>query len=366
MDYQLLSKNNSLIIRGLAILSIVFHNFLHFYRFGFAQENEFSFTSENAAGFFSHLGEGHIFANCLSFLGWLGVPVFIFLTGYGFAINGFPENRKGWQKDFIKRGFLKLLALLVPALLFFFALDFVHHDIWPQLLKRSTYLTLLANFVYPYVFCNPGVYWYFGLTFQFYLLWALIGKHLNNKRLLAYSLLFLLGFGCLCIIQAPNLLSIYRNCFTGWFFIFAIGVYLAQNRRIAETVLDKSPIWMAAVFSILGILLIILMNRWLISWLFVPIVSLFWFLSLEKILLHTHVVSGIFRWIGKLSACIFVCHPIARTITVGLYSHFNDSLILATFFYLTLTAVISVVYYRYYKWILPILNPTVSTHTRQK
>ena len=55
MDKHLLSKDNSLIVRGLAILSIVFHNFLHFYRFGFAQENEFSFSVEKAVGFFSYL-----------------------------------------------------------------------------------------------------------------------------------------------------------------------------------------------------------------------------------------------------------------------------------------------------------------------
>ena len=106
MDKHLLSKDNSLIVRGLAILSIVFHNYLHFYRFGFAQENEFSFSVEKAVGFFSYLREGHIFANCLSFLGWLGVPIFIFLTGYGFAKKEIPENRKGWKKDFIKHGFL--------------------------------------------------------------------------------------------------------------------------------------------------------------------------------------------------------------------------------------------------------------------
>lgn len=352
MDKHLLSKDNSLIVRGLAILSIVFHNFLHFYRFGFAQENEFSFSVEKAVGFFSYLREGHIFANCLSFLGWLGVPIFIFLTGYGFAKKEIPENRKGWKKDFIKHGFLKLLALLVPALLFFFALDFVHHDIWPQLLKRATYLTLLANFVYPFVFCNPGVYWYFGLTFQFYLLWALAGKYLDTKRLLAFSLLFLLGFGCLCTLQVPNLLSIYRNCFTGWFFIFAIGVYLAHNKHVAETILDKSPTWAAAVLALLGLPIIILMNRWLIPWLFVPVISLAWFLSLEKLVLHTRVISGIFRWIGKLSACIFVCHPIARTITLGLLFLFDNNLFLATLFYLSLTVSISIIYHYYYKWVL--------------
>ena len=352
MDKQLLSKKNSLIIRGLAILLIVFHNFLHFYRFGFAQENEFSFSIEKAIGFFSLLREGHIFANCLSFLGWLGVPVFVFLTGYGFAINGIPTDKPKWKRDFVKRGYLKLVALLVPALLFFFALDFVHHDIWPQLLKRATYLTLLANFVYPYVFCNPGVYWYFGLTFQFYLLWALVGKHLNNRRLLLYSLLFLLGFGVLCTLQAPDALSIYRNCFTGWFFIFAIGVFLAQNKSITETILDKSPTWAAAVFSIFGLLLIVLMSMSLISWLFVPIVALAWILSLEKLLLHTRIVSGIFRWIGRLSACIFVCHPIARTLTLGLFSRFDGGLFVATLFYLALTTTLSIVYFRYYKWIL--------------
>lgn len=356
MEKHLLSKYNSLVLRGLAILLIVFHNFLHHGRFGFAQENENFFLKSRVDVFLSNLQNSDVLANFVSFLGWIGVPIFVFLTGYGLAIKGFPTERSGWRKGIIKHSFLKLFVLLLPALLFFFALDIYHHDFWPQLLKRATYLTLLSNIAYPFVSCNPGVYWYFGLTFQLYLLWAFFGKCLNNKRLVIFSLLFLTAFALLCVFGPPNFRSIYRHCFTGWFYIFAIGVYIANNNCYLLEKIERATTWIALLSSILCIPLIILMSKWFITWLFIPVLALIWFLSMEAIFIRTRILACILRWIGKLSACIFVCHPIARSITLGVSSWFHNQLSFILLFYFSLTLFLSILYYIYYKWILSKLN----------
>ena len=81
---NILTKENSLILRGLEIVAIMMHNFLHNPKLGFSQENEMSFVKSNVEHFFGVVanGQNEIY-EVLSFLGWTGVTVFIFLTGYG-------------------------------------------------------------------------------------------------------------------------------------------------------------------------------------------------------------------------------------------------------------------------------------------
>ncbi len=85
---SLLTKENSQILRGVAILFIMLHNFIHLSGFGFSSENEMSFSADNAASFFSAIYSGtHIIYEFFSHLGWIGVPVFVFLTGYGVSFT---------------------------------------------------------------------------------------------------------------------------------------------------------------------------------------------------------------------------------------------------------------------------------------
>lgn len=52
-SYQnLLSRENSMILRGIAILFIMLHDFLHLNMCGYTGENEMAFSSDNAVGFF--------------------------------------------------------------------------------------------------------------------------------------------------------------------------------------------------------------------------------------------------------------------------------------------------------------------------
>lgn len=91
---NILSKENSLILRGLAILAIMYHNFLHNPMWGFCIENERTFSQEKADAFFNTLAHPSfsIGFEFISFLGWIGVPVFVFLTGYGLAKNYPPAT----------------------------------------------------------------------------------------------------------------------------------------------------------------------------------------------------------------------------------------------------------------------------------
>ena len=349
--HQLLSRDNSYILRGAAIVFIVLHNFLHIELFGFSVENEMSFSVDNADAFFNSLKNStHFFADFFSHLGWIGVPVFVFLTGYGISLRKPPISFKE-STSFIKRNYIKLLVLMLPAVLFFAGLDVIKGDIWPTLLKRASYLTLLANFVYPYVSCSPGVYWYFGLTFQLYLLWALFGQHFNARNLSLWSIVLIAGLYALCTFGTPNALSIYRHCFTGWLPVFAIGVWSGKNKGNRFSISIKTT-WMQIVLLVALLCMILLMSRWMITWLFIPIVSLAWFIIIGLLIMRSQLLSKLFNWIGKLSACIFVCHPIARTIVINTIYPRLSILLINVLLYIAITIVMALLYDKLYKWLL--------------
>lgn len=94
IERDLLTKENSLILRGLAIMAIMLHNFLHNPMLGFTQENEMSFSGEHVKHFFSTLDKKWFDPyDWFSFLGWTGVVVFIFLTGFGVSRITPPRKR---------------------------------------------------------------------------------------------------------------------------------------------------------------------------------------------------------------------------------------------------------------------------------
>lgn len=216
-----------------------------------------------------------------------------------------------------------------------------------------------TNLAYPYLKCDQGVYWYFGLTFQLYVLWALVGKKLNNKRLIIGSLLLLAGFAGLCLANVPIALSIYRHCFTGWFFIFAIGVYFGIRKREGKEELSwhlSGFAWLLLTLVLLAF--VVLMNKWLVTWLFIPLVALACFYAAGKVVICISPVAKVFRWVGKLSACVFVCHPIARLIVLnGIYPRVGN-LLLITLIYIVVTIVLTLGYDRLYKWLLGRLIPS--------
>lgn len=348
----LLSKENSLILRGLAIMFIMLHNFLHNPSLGFSQENEMSFSSEKAHHFFNVLADGGVNAyELFSFLGWVGVPVFVFLTGYGISKVAPPSNLQS-RAAYVKSKYLKLLLLLLPAILIYMLKDILHAEFLSNIYKRIVYLTMMANVAYPWVNCPPGVYWYFGLTFQFYLIYCFCGDFLKGKVLFIGSLLSIMGVAVLSLWGSPNALSVYMHCFTGWFPIFAIGIWVGGIKNDQHSLLVSHNLVLELAVFLFSASLVLLMNRWMSSWLFVSIIALIMFVSAGLLVLRSGVLANAFKWIGGLSACIFVCHPIARFLINGFVRKQVDSLILVVLAYVALTFVLAIAYNKLYKRLL--------------
>ena len=227
----------------------MYHNFLHLGRFGYSQENEMSFVQEKADMFFNVIpisGYSTIF-EMISFLGWVGVPVFVFLTGYGLAIK-YPIWVKIKTGKFLLSNYLKLFFLLLPALLFFATFDIIGCT-WGNLAKRIIELSMLYNLDYPHLRVSPGVYWYFSLTFQLYVLYCFCRKWLKPTNLLTISLLSVMLLYLLAVTNTPVVMSIYRHCFPGWFPLFAIGIWSANNGNVVGWIISVCYSCSSAIVS---------------------------------------------------------------------------------------------------------------------
>ena len=64
----------------------------------------------------------NLFGELFSFLGWIGVPVFVFLTGYGLA-SKYPCKADIDAYKYLKFNYLKLFLLLLLGILPFMMLD---------------------------------------------------------------------------------------------------------------------------------------------------------------------------------------------------------------------------------------------------
>jgi peptidoglycan/LPS O-acetylase OafA/YrhL len=322
------------------------HNFLHNPQLGFSLENEMSFSNERASLFFNLFQAGqYSIYEFFSFLGWIGVAVFVFLTGYGLAKSSSPSPSE--VPRYIRNHFLKLFLLLLPAMIVFIIGDLAQHNLFPTLFKRLSYLALVANWIYPWVYCPPGVYWYFGLTFQFYLIYAFFGGYFDKKNLLLLSLLTIVGLGILCSLEYPEVLSVYRHCFTGWFVLFAIGIWAGKQRDLHLTTSHSIVVDILLLVFSLG--LVILMNKWMLTWLLVPVVALVMFLSIGFLLLRSGILRRVFIWVGGVSASLFAVHPIARFLINRTVLPRVDNLHLVILMYVIASFIMAMCYDKLYK-----------------
>lgn len=339
-----ISKELSQIMKGYAILSIALHNFIHT-QDGFVQENEKKFLAERADLFFERLGNPSwsLIGDLLSFLGWIGVPVFVFLSGYGLS-KKYSNVSDLSPKDYIKHSWLKLFLLLLPAALLYMVFFGILGQ-WNNCLNNGLSLSLLANLIPDIVSFNPGVYWYFGLTFELYLFFILI-KKINNKKTIA-----LIGIICLIAtavfnpIYFPEHKAIYwlKHNFIGWVPIFILGILCAEGLSGHGTLSNK---WLAPLSAILCLALSIVLNSNFYLWLCVPFTAIyfFYYLSISASRWKPTRLFGL--WLGKYSPCIFVVHPIARTITESnsLGLSFTPKIIL----YIVLVPIGAIIYNKIY------------------
>lgn len=329
-------KDVSVIMRGVAIIAIVLHNWLHWC--GFARENEYVFDINNSINFWNGLGVDGVFhsiADMISFIGWIGVWVFVFLSGYGLEKKyGSSDVNVGL---YLWKQWKKLFFLMIGGVLFFVIWNWSDGG-----MKYLWSLTLLANLIDEQLL-PIGAYWYFGLAFELYVFWLIIRK--SDIRWLIVIGVVLLALEVLMIDS--EWLSYIRHNFFGWGYVFIIGMIAARYMKILNV-----KWWISAIIVVLGVIMLFLCNFEKYCWLiFLPLLSVVVTWSMADLIVRWSVGKDVGLWIGKMSAFLFACHPIVRQLLLD-ESMGNFNWLLKCVVYLIAATFLSILYEKVYRKIV--------------
>ena len=334
---ELLTRNECTAMRGIAILAIVLHNYCHFIS-SIVQENEYQFITSNNDRLWqviSHPDEllpVHLF----SFFGHYGVPVFLFLSGYGLVRKYETSDDCCPPVKFVRYSYLKLLRMLIVGFSLFICVDMVtpgrfqfHWDnVIAQLLM---YINVLPE---PEKTIWPGIYWFFGLMMELYIVYRLLFYRRSSWIAVALIVVCWL-LQAFCDPEGETLNRLRYNCIGG-LLPFGLGIIAARVRTLrtgSTTPTDSAyapygPILWLLVF-ILSVALVFAMSFNFYTWLlWIPVFIILGTIALVKAM--PKWMLSIVTWFGSISAAMFVAHPIARKlfITVAWKQDIYDGLML--------------------------------------
>ena len=334
---ELLTRNECTAMRGIAILAIVLHNYCHF-NSKIVQENEYQFFvshNEQLWQVISHPDELlpiHLF----SFFGLYGVPVFLFLSGYGLVRKYETSDNFCPPVRFVRYSYLKLLRMLFVGFSLFICVDMVtpgrfqfHWDnVIAQLLM---YINVLPE---PEKTIWPGIYWFFGLMMELYIVYRLLLYRRSSWIVVALIVVCWL-LQAFCDPEGETLNRLRYNCIGG-LLPFGLGIIAAIVRTLrtgSTTPTDSAyapygPILWLLVF-ILSVALVFAMSFNFYTWLlWIPVFIILGTVALVKAM--PKWMLSIVTWFGSISAAMFVAHPIARKlfITVAWKQDIYDGLML--------------------------------------
>ncbi len=305
-----LSKDDTTFYKGLAILMIVFHNFLHWTQ-PKPGENEMSFSVNRVQEFIdiSLTSPEYIGQILFSFWGHFGVQVFLFLSAYGITIS-YSKTKDAYWKYSIKR-FTKIYPAFIVSIVFYFIYYFICHPnintIISKLDKELIFiiqkLTLISNFIPGEIFRMNGPWWFVSLIIQFYLIFPgiyVLTKKYGNVVLLSISIISLVFIYFLDThIKFPVLGTV-----LGHFPEFCLGIYLALKKSIRFNSLEVIIIYL--VFLLSNFFKFI----WPLGFISVLILLLFVFQNLKSKVNIT--INRFLLFIGSISMYMFYLNGFMR------------------------------------------------------
>ena len=329
MKHELLSRAECTAMRGIAILAIVLHNYCHFIG-KIVKENEYQFFTSNNDRLWNAITNPDelLPVHLLSYFGHYGVPVFLFLSGLGLVKKYEQGDNKVSTLPFVRYNYLKLLRMLIVGFSLFIIVDiltpgrfqFHWYNVLAQLLM---YINVLPE---PDRIIWPGIYWFFGLMIELYIVYRVLLYRQKNIWVIALiAVCWLLQVFCDPEGETLNRL---RYNFIGGMLPFGLGISFARVPLLGtmcsltgnKTFFDKRsgkaerPRWEHIVTLLVSSALIVTMSFWYHSWFFVPVFVIIGTIALVKVM--PKWMFSIITWVGSLSAAMFVAHPIARKLFI--------------------------------------------------
>ncbi len=318
-----LSKERSDIYKALAIILIVWHNFMHLLPGPY--ENEFSYHE----GRFQLLLDLILSAPenslqyLLSFFGHYGVQIFIFLSAYGLA-KKYQHNAPVYRV-FIWERLSKIypafiIVMLIWPLSAFYSygllgpIKVIYWNLDSILLK----LTLLSNFVPGQSLTPVGPWWFIPFIAQFYVIFPLLLKvniRYGEKSLLLIAIISVL------LNYLFDLWGIFNLNFTviGHLPVLCLGLYLANK--------ETNP--KVSIFSIMAIAAIYVLGNlypllwWLNNLSFLILMLVFLQFAAEHIKLGSNS-RGYLNFIAGISMYLFLVNGFLRQPFIDLALRYNS------------------------------------------
>lgn len=308
-----LSREECATLRGLAILGIVLHNYCHW--LGFAvKENEYTFNIGNTDALWRALGspDATLPVHLLSYFGHYGVPVFLFLSGFGLVMKYERGGAVPPAGRFARYHYLKLLRMMVPGFVAFTIVDAITPGAFRfQAENVAAQMLMVINLLpQPDRIIWPGPYWFFGLMMELYIVYrlALCRRHWGWTAALM-ALCWAVQAVCGPMDETLNRL---RYNFTGGMLVFGAGLLAARHLPAAAVGAMGRGAWGAAALAATALLLACCTSFQ--AWLWAPLFVVAAAIGLVKTLPGAALRA--LSWLGGISAAMFVAHPLLRKVFI--------------------------------------------------
>lgn len=312
MIFKGYTKRDTAILKGFAILCIVFHNYFHWLEPS-SGENEFTFSPLRVTRFFELFGEqpGEFLNILLSFLGHYGVQVFIFVSGFGLALS-MARRQESWGV-FVLNRLKKLYPLLITGVVVVFlgTVAMTGRSFTPQEWKEIGYKMLFIHNLLPESGLSiNGPWWFFALIFQLYLLFPLLYRLVQCWEWKGFALVSLVSYA---------VIFVYREVFTlyhGYILMqtamghlpeFCLGILLAFSR--------ERPLrwwWLLLALSVFGLGNVF---SWCYPFTFlaVAVITVFAYQGLKSLRFKKRWLSEPLAYFGGISMLLFAVHGSFRS-----------------------------------------------------
>jgi hypothetical protein len=308
---NMLTRTECTALRGLAIAAIVLHNYCHFIG-KIVQENEYLYLERNNERLWQVLThpDALLPVHLLSYFGHYGVPVFLFLSGFGLVSK--YEHAHCDALPFLRYNYLKLLRMLIVGFVLFVFVDTVtpgrFHFHWYNVLAQlSMTINLLPT---PESVIWPGIYWFFGLMMELYVVYRLLLY--RRSSLLVVGLIAVCWLLQLSCDPAGAVLNRLRYNFVGGMLPFGAGILLARHGDRIPALSLRPYGWLLVSMATFALAFALCFHFH--SWLWIPLPVIVASVALVRSLPQS--LFCVAEWIGSLSAAMFVAHPIARKLLI--------------------------------------------------
>lgn len=325
------TKEQTAIIKGLAILFIIFHNFFHWMEPVDSMENEFFFNLDHVKVFLRSLVDSpQDFINIIfSYLGHYGVQIFIFISGYGLT-RSFLAKERTWGCFMIDR-LKKLYPLLLIGIVIFilFKITMSYAIPTPAEWKSMIYKLLFIHLFIPgetMMLCGP--WWFFGLIIQLYIFFPLLYKAISKYGFKAFATIsvasYLFVYYALNNWKLTGGLTVMQHC-AAHFPEFCLGIYLGMKKNL------KPNVWaflLALTTFISGNFLVELFP---LTFLSITYIFVYIFIVAARRNPKPNAMRRIIVYIGNISMMLFITHGMFRYQFVCLAKNYGNPAITNVF-----------------------------------